>query len=97
MKKLQIMEKQKLRSGPLFRLKSLAHKSLFYKSISQVVSPRILYLKNEIRLLFKSRIFQIMFTVPCVYFVFKSFLYARNKYSEGGGKADLGYPENHPV
>ena len=97
MKKLQNMEKQKLRSGPFSRLKSLAHKSLFYKSISQVVSPRILYLKNEIRLLFKSRIFQIMFTVPCVYFIFKSFLYARNRYSEGGGKADLGYPENHPV
>jgi hypothetical protein len=38
-----------------------------------------------------------MFTVPCVYFIFKSFLYARNRYSESGGKPDLGYPKNHPV
>jgi hypothetical protein len=35
-----------------------------------------------------------MFTVPCVYFLSKSFLYAKSKY---GAKPDLGYASDHPV
>lgn len=55
-------------------------KSRIVNHLKTLVGPRILMLKNEVGILFQSRIFQVMLAIPAFYFGFKTIGYLKMKY-----------------
>ena len=58
------------------------------------VGPKIQYVRGELRTLFRSRIFQLMLTIPCLFITLKSYLFFKAMYDDykpeegdGGKKA----------
>ena len=75
---------------------------MFFKSLQNFFSPKFQAFQNEMRVLFKSRIFLAMATIPSMYVIFRGFLFLRAKYNSsdapsGTNQADLGYVKDHPV
>jgi len=90
MKLRQIEEANKARRSRFFNSK-------LFIMMGKVVSPKVNYVKREVRILMKSRIFQLMLAFPCLVLSIKFYLMFKRKYSEGGLAPNLGYANDHPV
>ena len=88
----------KLREMRKKKQKSFILNSALFKGISRFIKPKFQSVKNEIRLLFRSRIFLGMLSVPTMFLFYRTFHNLHQKYfSPDDSGSLLGYPADHPV
>lgn len=87
LKRLKELDKLKKKSDGL--LTKWIRGNFIFRSISgfyqYYISSKLKFIRTEAKLLLKSRIFQFLITIPCLYFMLKIGMYAKKKYDDKFG------------